>query len=443
MDGGGPAPEPPAAGGGPSPAAPPTREQARELIRSAARVFIAYSHSDLRSARTCRGQILKLRKDHPPDSVFLDQESLAPGSNVSPEDIARRLRESDLFVALCGADTADRVYVNREIDEAMRQRESRGLTVLPVILGPRVQLPRALDFHVQGIFFDTLFPELARQRRALRIAVGSLVALALAAGGFALRARAQQRASAREAAAQRLSALARGVLGAEPQRAVLLAVEAVRATAPDGRVLPLAEQALREALAASLGYGLGSHDGAVNALAFTPDGRWLASAGADGTTRLWDVAAHDPTRPPIVLRGHAGPVTSLAVAPAGRFLVSGGEDGSVRVLPLPVSGPAPSSVALPLPAESDAKPVSQVALVPDGRRVAASRGTDVWLWALDGKAPAPPIAELSHSQAVAALAVSPDGRWLGTLACSVALFEMSAADVARTPRLVPTSAACA
>jgi len=312
-----------------------------------------------------------------------------------------------------------------------------------VILGPRVQLPRALDFHVQGIFLDTLFPELARRRRALLIGVASLAALALAAGGLALRARAQQRASAREAAAQRLSALSRGVLGAEPQRAVLLAVEAVRATAADGRVLPLAQQALREALAACSGYGLGSHDGAVNALLFTPDGRWLASAGADGTTRLWDVAAHDATHPPIVLRGHTGPVTGLAVDGAGRLLVSAGEDGSVRVFGLGDADPGATEIALPLPPASGTKAVSHVAVSPDGRRVAASRGTSVWLWPLEGQKPALPPVELSHSQEVTALAVSPDGRWLATLACGVSIFELAATDVARTRRSLPLGDACA
>ena len=63
-------------------------------------------------------------------------------------------------------------------------------------------------------------------------------------------------------------------------------------------------------------------------VAYSPDGRSIAVAGADGTISLWDVTKGQES---LVLRGHAGPVACLAFDREGRRIVSGGYDRTVRV----------------------------------------------------------------------------------------------------------------
>ncbi|MCB1014475.1 MAG: hypothetical protein KDB10_05090 [Acidimicrobiales bacterium] len=76
------------------------------------------------------------------------------------------------------------------------------------------------------------------------------------------------------------------------------------------------------------------HEGAVTAVAVSPDGAFVVSGATDGTVRLWEPVSG---RERLVLVGHEGAVDAVAVSPDGAFVVSGATDGTVRLWE-PVSG---------------------------------------------------------------------------------------------------------
>src|ERR1700681_2867067 len=74
------------------------------------------------------------------------------------------------------------------------------------------------------------------------------------------------------------------------------------------------------------------HPGIVFSVAFSADGKTLASGSFDTTIKLWDVATGKNTAP---LQGHSGPVYTVAFSPVGKTLASGsgGEDPQKKPLP--------------------------------------------------------------------------------------------------------------
>src|SRR6266436_9741304 len=66
----------------------------------------------------------------------------------------------------------------------------------------------------------------------------------------------------------------------------------------------------------------------VYSLAFSPDGRWLASGGFDRIVRLWDVSMGKEVRQ---CEGHRGSVEWVAFSPNGKQVVSTGKDQTIRI----------------------------------------------------------------------------------------------------------------
>jgi WD40 repeat protein/serine/threonine protein kinase len=191
-----------------------------------------------------------------------------------------------------------------------------------------------------------------------------------------------------------------------------------------------------------------AHNGPVPALAFSADGKWLATAGNDMTVKLWSVeyaplgmgllvGIVNPLpdlRERATLIGHRGQVRCLAFSPNSKILATGGGDWTIRLWDLshfPEAGMNPQVRTL----TGHTNAVLSLAFSNDGQTLASgSEDRTIRLWDLKElpkkKLPVPSEILAGHTDAVVAVAFSPDGK---TLASGSSLNDQSLRlwDVAR------------
>jgi WD40 repeat protein len=143
-----------------------------------------------------------------------------------------------------------------------------------------------------------------------------------------------------------------------------------------------------------------AHEALVSTVAYSADGRRIASGSWDKTVWVWDAATGAGL---LWLRGHKHQVDSVAVSPDGRWIASGSNDGTVRVWDA-------ANGALLLSLVNDSA-VSSVAFAPEARRLASS-GRTVRIW--DAASGAPLHCLRGHENWVASVAFSADGRLLAS-----------------------------
>lgn len=150
-----------------------------------------------------------------------------------------------------------------------------------------------------------------------------------------------------------------------------------------------------------------AHTALVHAVAVSPDGKTLATAGFDNTVKLWDISPDGSLKEKKVLTGHTGPVYAVAFNPKDdKVVATASQDKTARIWDA-----ADGKMKLELKGHTDI--VDAIAFSPDGKALAtAGADKNVKLWnPADGKE----LKNLgAHDGSVYQVAFSPDGKLLAS-----------------------------
>jgi WD40 repeat protein/serine/threonine protein kinase len=180
------------------------------------------------------------------------------------------------------------------------------------------------------------------------------------------------------------------------------------AFSPDGRLLASGGQdwtvRLWDAATGQLVRTLRGHIEQVHSVSFSPDGQRLASASGDSSVKIWDVTTGKEV---LTYEGHVLAVNSVVFSPTGKEVATAGEDNTVRIWG------ATGVDRLVIQTHLEGMTVKQIAFRPDGRHLAGmGQNGEVKIW--DAATGAEVLAKRDgpYRRSFPGLAYSPDGRRL-------------------------------
>ncbi|KAF7971296.1 hypothetical protein HWV62_21452 [Athelia sp. TMB] len=143
------------------------------------------------------------------------------------------------------------------------------------------------------------------------------------------------------------------------------------------------------------------HDGTVRSIAYSPSGHHIASGSYDCTVRIWDLEAGEAVGSPF---WHNDEVNYVAYSPNGKHVISCSEDGTICIWGAEPENGGASKRRI----RYDHGGIWCVAYSPDGSHIVSSQGTTVSIWDTEtGNAVGRPLS--GHRKAVNCVVYSPDG----------------------------------
>ncbi|MGA2075907.1 MAG: hypothetical protein ABSH52_20655 [Terriglobia bacterium] len=383
--------------------------------------------------------------------LFRDKTTLAMTPKLWPS-IRAALDASEFFLLLASVESGRSEWVQREVEHWLRFRAPDKLLIIVTGSSPLAAEDASLDFHwiqenllppplmhqlpEEPLYLDLRWlksdeqlsarnprfleeiaglsatltgrpkdeligTDVREHRRVRRLAWSAAILLALltVASLMAALIAAWQRDRGRARELVSASILSEG---SDPEFAVLSAATAVAATWPWGHsVLPAAEQRLHDAILAShLRMSLSGHNRPLTGVAWSPDGKRVATGSEDATAKVWDLQTGNKL---LTLGGGE----SLAWAPDGKRLATGNRDATAKVWDAETG-------KLLFTLSGDERGARSMAWSPDAKRLATvsldQRVAEVWDVAAGKK-----LLTLSGEiQGFLSVTWSPDGRRLAT-----------------------------